>query len=83
MAKWLRRPLSKREIASSILAKSITLFLLLGAAFCYDVYANNNGGVCYFKCVSLMHAVVLQFFFSLAVRYHVRVSKTNLNIHRR
>ena len=74
MAKWLRRPLSKREIASSILAKSITLFLLLGAAFCYDVYANDNGGVCYFKCVSLLNSSsITSFFFARRSLPRVRV----------
>ena len=73
MAKWLRRPLSKREIASSILAKSITLFLLLGAAFCYDVYANDNGGVCYFNVCLLGMQVVLQVFFARRSLPRVRV----------
>lgn len=68
MAKWLRRPLSKREIASSILAKSIPLFLLRVLPIYVDA---NNDGVCYFKCVSLIHVVVLQVFFFARVREHV------------
>jgi hypothetical protein len=47
--------------------------LLLGAAFCYDIYANNNGGVCYFNVCLLGMQVVLQVFFARRSLPRVRV----------